>query len=290
MMKKSLFLILAVLLAFGSFAQSAADLILKAAEAVEAKKFAEAFTLYEKAMSNLGDVKVKPAINYDIATTAMQAGNNAAAIKYFDKAIEAGLADDSSGINVAKCYQYKGSVYTKMKDLNSALASFEKAIELTSDNPGSLYLNAAITAFNAGNFEKAVTYFGKSYESGYRPEDALLNKAMAYKKLNNDSAYMEAMLEGNAKFPGNKKFSGTLAGIYITQGQTLYMGGLDILNAANKKVNEKKLKLEDDEYKNEIAKVNESYAKAVEILNKSLELDPGNANAQKLIDACKPVK
>ena len=88
----------------------------------------------------------------------------------------------------------------------NSLASYEKAIELSQDKPGSLYFNAAITAFNAANFEKAVAYFDKSYESGYKPEDALINKANAYKNLKNDSLYEQTLMAGFEKFPGNILF------------------------------------------------------------------------------------
>ena len=177
-----------------------------------------------------------------------------------------------------------------MKDMANALLNYEKALELYPEKPGSLLMNTGTIAFNMGNFDKAISYFDQAIAIGFKPEDALLNKAAAYKKLNNDSLYMETLLVGNAKFPENKKFSGTLAGIYVTDGNKLYKGGLDILNATNKKLNEKKLKAEDAEYKNSIAKVNEEYAKAVEVLKKARALDPANVNAQELIDACKPVK
>jgi tetratricopeptide (TPR) repeat protein len=289
MMKKSLFLVLSVFFAAYIYAQDANQLIKLAQDSVQAGKFAGAFLLYEKAMANPGDVKVKPSINFEIATTAIQAGKNEAALTYLDKAIEAGV-DTSNHINLVKCYQYKAQVYNKLKNLPNSLECYEKALEISTDKPGTLMFNAATLAFNLEKYEKAVGYFDQAFQSGYKPEDALVNKAMVYKKMNNDSAYMLTLLLGNEKFPANKKFSGTLAGIYVTDGNKLYKGGLDILNAANKKINEKKLKPEDADYKNAIAKVNAEYAKAVEVLKKALVLDPANANAQKLIDACKPVK
>jgi tetratricopeptide (TPR) repeat protein len=289
-MKRSISFLTLFLFSLAVIAQDAAELIKQAGTMVEAKKFAEAFVLYEKALSNLGQVKVKESINFDVATVAMNAGKNEAALAYFDKAIAAAAADSSLGINVARCHQYKAMVYGKLKDLAKSLASYEKAIELTTDKPGTLYFNAAITAFNMEIYEKAVNYFDQAYMAGVKPEDALINKANAYKKLNNDSLYMETLVAGFEKFPGNKTISSRLAAIYFTEGNNLYKEGLTILNATIKKVNDKKLKPEDAEYNGEIAKVNETYAKAVEALKKSLELDPTNPNTQKLIDACKPVK
>jgi len=289
-MKKSFFLVLSILLSFPVFAQDAAKMISQADSLVNVKKFAEAFDLYDKALKNLGPVKVKESINYSVATVALNAGKNEEAIAYFDKAIAAEKADTSLKIDLVKCYQYKGLVYGRMKDLANSLASYEQAIELSPNNAGTLYFSAATTAFNLNNFEKAVTYFDKAYEAGIKPEDALLNKANALKRLNNDSLYLQTLLTGVEKFPANKNFSSKLGAIYYTDGAKLYKNGLDILNAAIKKVNDKKLKPEDAEYKDAITKVNEIYAQAVELLKKSLALDPANANVQKLIDACKPVK
>jgi len=286
MMKKSFFLVVAVCFSFTLFAQDAKELIGKANDAMQAKNYAGAFELYEKAMANLGNVQVNKSIYYNIALAAMQAEKNEAALGYFDKAIEAS-GDTSAHINVVKCYQYKGSVYNKMKDLPNALLSYEKALAASDDKPGVLYMNAGVTAFNLNNNEKALSYFDSAYTSGYKPEDALSFKAMVYKKMNNDSAYMQTMLLGNEKFPDNKKFSSALAGVYVGQGNTIYKGAVEMLNATNKKVNDKKLKTTDAAYKTEIDSAKAEFAKAVEVLSKALKFDPSNANALKLVDACK---
>lgn len=289
-MKKILSVVAALFFCTGVFAQDAAEMITKANDALKAGNYAEAFDLYDKAMSNLGDVQVPPSINYNIAFAAMQADKNEAALKYFDKAIEVGTADQASGINVAKCHENKGSVYNKMKDLNNALASYEKALELYTEKPGTLIMNAAVTAYKLENFEKAISYFDKAFEAGFKPEDALLNKAQAYRKLNNNDAFKQTLITGNEKFPENKKFSAALAGIYVGEGNEFYKAGVTILNAANKKVTDGKLKTEDAAYKSEVDKVKAEFAKAIDILEKAVALDPANANAQKLIDACKQVK
>jgi tetratricopeptide (TPR) repeat protein len=290
MMKKSLILIVAFFFPIAVFAQNAAELIKQANEALQAKNYTVAFDLYEKAMSDTAFARLNKSFNYNIALAAKGAEKNEAALSYFDKSIAIATSDPSSGISIPKCYENKASVYIKLKDMTNALLNFEKALELYTEKPGGLLMNAGGIAFNIGNFEKAIGYFDQALAIGFKPEDALLNKAAAYKKLLYDSLYLETLLVGNAKFPENRKFSGTLAGIYVTEGNTLYKSGLDMLNATNKKLNEKKLKAEDAEYKNAIAKVNDAYARAVEVLKKALALDPANVNAQKLIDACKPVK
>lgn len=282
-MRKMFVLVIALLFSVGVFAQDAAELLKQANDALKANQFAQAFELFEKAMSNLGNVQVDKSINYNIAYAAMQAEKNEAALKYFDLAIEA-------GIKVPKCYENKAIIYNKLKDYTNAMASYEKAFELSEDKPGSLMMSIAVTAFRLEDFEKAVAWFDKAYVAGFKPEDALFNKAGALKRLNKNDEYKQALIQGNEKFPENKKFSANLAGIYFTEGNTIYKGGVDILNAANTKINEGKLKTTDDAYKSELTKAKDEFAKALELLEKSKQLDPANANTQKLIDAINKVK
>jgi tetratricopeptide (TPR) repeat protein len=283
MMKKSLLLIVALAISLASVAQDAAELINKANDALKAGQFAQAFEMYEKAMSNLGTVEIDKSINYNIAFAAMEAEKNVAALSYFDKAIEAGT-------NVAKCYEYKGTIYNKMKDLQKALVNYEKAIELSEEKSGALLVNTANTAYKLENYEKALTYFDKALAEGFKQEDVLLLKAMTYRKMNNNEGFKETLVTGNEKFPENKKFSSALASIYVGEGNNFYKAGVEILNSANANVKAGKLKTEDQAYKDELSKVNAEFEKATEILKKALAVDPANQNAQKLIDACKPLK
>ncbi len=264
-------------------AQDAAELINKANEALKANQFAEAFELYDKAMSNLGEVVVDKAINFNIGFAAMQADKNEAALSYFDKAIEAGT-------NLPKCYEYKAGIYNKMKDYTNALANYEKALELYETKPGALLLNSAVTAYRLENFEKAVNYFDLAYQAGFKAEDALFNKAGALKKMGRDEEFKQTLELGFEKFPANKKIGTTLAGVYVTEGNELYRSGAEIINNANKQVTDGKLKTDDDAYKAEVEKAKAEFGKAVTILQKALTADPSNPNAQKLIDACNQVK
>ncbi len=282
-MKRLILPVVAVFLGIAAFAQDAAEMINKANEALKTNKFGEAFELYDKAMSNLGDVQVDKAINFNIGYAAMQAEKNEAALSYFDKAIEAEA-------NVAKCYEYKGSVYNKMKDYPNALASYEKALELSEEKPGALMLNAAITAYRLEQYEKAVNYFDLAYQAGFKAEDALLNKAMAQKKMNNEVGYKQTLVLGADTFPNNKRITAALAGVYVMEGNVLYKAGVEVLNAANKKVNDGAMTTEDDAYKAEVEKAKVEFKKGVDVLGLAIKLDPENQNAKKLIEACNQVK
>ena len=281
-MKKSLFLFSALLLSFTLFAQDAAELINKANEAMKNKQYAEAFEAYDKAMNNLGDVQVDAAINFNIGFAALQADKNDAAIKYFDKAIEAGA-------NVSKAWEYKAAAYNKLKDLGNALGAFEKAIETSTEDSGALCFNAAVLAFRMENFEKTVQYFDKAYQANFRPQDAIFNKAAALNRMGNAEAYKSTLTEGNGKFPDDKKIATALANVYVTEGNDLYKDGAEILNAANTKVNQGAYTTEDEAYKAEVAKAKAEFTQAMELLENAKKLDAANANAQKLIDAIKQV-
>jgi len=281
-MKKYLLFFAAALLSIAAFAQDAAELINKANEAMKNRQYAEAFEAYDKAMNNLGDVEVDAAINFNIGFAAMQADKNEAALKYFDIAIEAGA-------NISKSWEYKASIYNKMKDFAKALESFEKAIETSEEDTGALCFNAAVLAFRLENFEKTIKYFDKAYEAGFRPQDAIFNKAAAQNRMGDSEGYKASLKAGNEKYPTDKKIASALANIYVSEGNEIYRDGAEILNAANTKVNEGAYTTEDDAYKAEMGKANAEFRKALETLENALKLDASNANAQKLIEAIKQI-
>ena len=281
-MKKIFLFFVTLFIINAAFAQEAAEMINKANEAMKNRQYAEAFELYDNAMKNLGDVQVDASINFNIGFAAMQADKNEAALTYFDKAIEAGA-------NVPKAWEYKGTVYNKMKDAAKALECFEKAIETSEEDTGALSFNSAVLAFRLENFEKTVKYFDKAIASNFRPEDAYFNKAAALKRMGNDELYEATLVEANTKFPTDQKIAGALANAYVLKGNDLYTGGAAIINAANQKVTDGAFTTADAAYTTELDKAKVEFKKAMEVLEKAIKLDPKNANAQKLIDACKQV-
>lgn len=281
-MKKYLLFFAAALLSCAAFAQDAAELINKANEAMKNRQYAEAFEAYDKAMKNLGDVEVDAAINFNIGFAAMQADKNEAALEYFDKAIEAGA-------NISKSWEYKASVYNKMKDVAKALDSFEKAIETSEEDTGALCFNAAVLAFRQENFEKTIKFFDKAYQAGFRPQDAIFNKAAAQNRMGDSEGYKASLQAGNEKYPTDQKIASALANVYVSEGNEIYRNGAEILNAANTKVNEGAYTTEDDAYKAELGKANAEFRKALETLENASKLDASNANAQKLIEAIKQI-
>jgi len=281
-MKKVLLLFIAVFVTVFSFAQDAAEKLNQAQEALKAQDYAKAYTLYDEAMGNLGDVQVDASINFNIGFAAYKAENLEGAVKYFDKAI-------ADGINVSKSYEYKALAYNDKKDYKNAVANFKKAIESSEENTDDLVYNAAIAAYKGNMMGEAVEYFGKAAEAGYKGETATYYKAVILKKQGKDDEYKATLVEGSAKYPSDDKISGALANIYVSEGNELYKKGAAILSAANQKVNDGSLKTDDAAYTAEVEKAKVELKAAVEILEKAKALDSSNANAQTLLDACKAV-
>lgn len=281
-MKNYLFLILAVIAPVFLYAQDAAEKINQANEAMKAEDYAKAFTLYDEAINNLGDVQVEPAINFNIGFAAYKADKAEAAIKYFDKAIEA-------GVNVSRCHEYKALVYNQQQDYANAVASYEEAIATADGETNDMVFNAAIAAYRGEMLDKAVEFFGKSVENNYRGETALYYKAVVLKKQNKGAEYKATLEEGIQKYPAEEKIASALANVYVMEGNELYKKGVAIINAANEKVKAGTIQTTDDAYTAEIEKSKVEFKAAVEILEKAKALDATNQNVQKLLDACNAV-
>ncbi len=281
-MKRVVVLSIAIFLTVFSFAQDAAEKITQGNEALKAQDYAKAYALYNDAMSNLGDVQVDDAINFNIGFAAYKSENWDGAIKYLDKAIE-------KDVNVSKSYEYKALVYNEKKDYKNAVASFEKAAATSDGDSESLIFNAAISAYKGNMLDKAVELFGKSVDAGYKAETALYYKAVVLKKQGKDDEYQATLEEGVKKFPADDKITSALANIYVSEGNEHYKKGAAILSAANKKINDGSLKTTDEAYTAAVNKSKVEFQAAVDVLQKALNIDPSNANAKKLIDACKAV-
>lgn len=281
-MKKVVLLTLAVFVAVFSFAQDAADKINQANEALQAQEYEKAFTLYDEAMSNLGDVQVDASINFNIGYAGYKAEKYDGALKYFDKAIEVDA-------NVAKSYEYKAMIYSEQDEFAKAVESFEKAIETSEEDDPSLVYKAGIAAYRGGMLDKAVELFGKAVDKGYNPETALYYKAVALNKLGKDDQYQATLEEGAQKFPNDDKITSALAKIYVSEANDMYKKGAAILTAANEKVSAGTIKTTDDAYKTELSKAQDVFRDAIVVLEKAKKLDASNANIQKLMDACNAV-
>jgi tetratricopeptide (TPR) repeat protein len=279
-MKKGLsigILLFSVMLVHG---QDAAEKINRANEALTSQDWATAFTLYDEAMNNLGDVQVDESINFNIGYAGYKAGRFSEAVEYLDKAIEVGA-------NVSKAWEYKAICFNELEDYAKAVESFEKAAETSEDGGAASIYNGAIAAYKGNMLDKAVELFSQSVASDYKGETAQYYKAVVYNKQGNEAAYKQALMEGVEKFPGDERLSQALAKEYVSEGNTLYKKGVAVLNAANQKVNEGTLKTTDAAYTAEVEKAKTEFKAAADILEKAVQLDASNQNAELLLDACK---
>lgn len=279
-MKRVLTIGVFILSAIFVYAQDAAEKINQANQALTAKEYGKAFQLYDEAMKNLGDVQIDASINYNIGFAGYQAEKFQECLAYFDKAIAAGT-------QVSKSWEFKAGAYGKLNDYAKSVDAYLKAAETSEGGGKDLVYNAAVTAYKGELLDKAVELFTKSVEAGYKGETAQYYKAAVLKKQKKDAEYRQALIEGIEKFPGDKKIGELLAREYVTDGNKLYQQGATILTAANQKVAAGTLKTTDAAYNAEVDKAKEQFKAAAEILEKAVALDAANANAAKLLDACK---
>ena len=278
-MKQGLLLVAAVFFTIFSYAQDAAEKINQANEALKAKDYAKAYTLYDEAMSNIGDVQVDASINYNIGYAACESGNVEGAVKYMTKAIEA-------GVNVSKCHENLADLYVDKKDFTNALASYDKAIATSTENTDALIFKAASAAYNGNALDKSLEGFNKSIQSGYKGETAMFYKATILKKQGKDADYKATLEEGAVKYPGDAKIGPALAKVYVNEGNELYKKGAAIVGDANKKVTAGSMKTSDPAYIAEVEKSKVEFKAAIVVLEKAKALDATNKNVQTLLDAC----
>jgi tetratricopeptide (TPR) repeat protein len=278
-MKQVLLLVVAVIFTFVCNAQDAAEKINQANEALKAKDYAKAYTLYDEAMSNIGDVQIDASINYNIGFAACKSGNVDGAVKYMGKAIEAGT-------NVSKCHETLADLYVEKKDYTNAIASYDKAIATSTENTDALVFKAASAAYNGNALDKSIEGFNKCIQNGYKGETAVFYKATILKKQGKDTEYKTTLEEGAVKYPGDAKICPALAKIYVNEGNELYKKGAAILGEANKKVTAGTLKTDAPAYIAEFEKSKVEFNSAIAVLEKAKALDATNKNVQTLLDAC----
>jgi len=278
---KRILLLFVILFSVASagFSQDAATLINKANAALKAKNYAQAYTFYESAMGNMGDVKIDAAINYNIGFAAFQAKKYSAAEKYLNKAVVA-------KVNLPQTYELLGKTYTKLAKTQKAIDSYKKAITAGNTDKGSLYYNAGIAAYKGKMYKEASELFGKAVNEKYNPDKVLYLKALAVKKMGDMAGYKQILEDGFKAYPTNSKLKKSLADIYVGEGNNLYKNGVSILTDANAKVKSGAMKTTDDLYKKALLESKTKFTSAVKVLKQAVAIDATNKNALSLISAC----
>lgn len=264
-MKRVVLLVVAVCIAVVSFAQDAGALVEQANAAVESKDYAKAIELYEKVLATPDHGQDEANINKVLAqlkpVVAKEKAKEAIAAKDYPAAIEI----------------YKGL----MADGGDAALA---------EQAGKRFYNAGIVSYKAKDYLDAAKCFTVA-EQEFKYEKAGKYRSAALKKVAEGMAAEGKMsVDGVELCDANKELLTTsLAKAYVSEGNGLYKKGAGILSAANEQVNAGTLKTDDAAYAAEVTKANKEFKAAVVVLEKALEIDASNANATKLLEACKAV-
>lgn len=261
-MKRVVLLMVMVFISVMTFAQDASELMTQANAAVESKDFEKAIELFESVLAipdhgqnveNINAVlgQLRPAVAKTKASDAVDS-------KDYDKAIvlyEAAIADyPDAGIEeqAGKIFYNEGIKSYKSKDFVEAA-------------------NCFAIAQNNFNYSKAEKYKSASLK---KAAEALVAEG-------------KSSVEGVAVSEENKaELVENIAKVYFSQGYDKYQEGAATIKSATESVNSGSITTLDDEYKNAVAKGKKSFEQAIPFLKKTLELDPNNANAKKVLAAC----
>lgn len=264
-MKKVALLLVAVCFTAISFAQeNAGEFVEKANAAVESKDYATAVEMYEKVLAipdhGQDEANIKKVLGQLKPIVAKAEAKEALDAKDYPKAIE---------------------LY------NAAAAEFpgDASIKTTASK---LFYNAGIKSYKAKDFIDAAKCFTIA-EKQYGNAKAGKNKNAALKKVATGIATEGKTTVDEVELCDENKelLLKSLADVYVSSGNKLYKSGADMLIAANEKVTAGTMTTVDDAYKAEITKVKAELNKAIAVLEKAQAADASNANAKKLIDACK---
>ena len=118
----------------------------------------------------------------------------------------------------------------QVEDYNKALTSFEQIMEINnmpvvkSDNPDAvdtvIIFNAALAAYNAENYKKAIDYYKESAKYGYNGAKTYSLIGASYQMLKDTTSALEALKEGYAKYPEDNAILESMIQIYMDLNKT----------------------------------------------------------------------
>lgn len=263
-MKKVVLLLVAVCFTVFSFAQDAAEKMNQANEALQNKEYTKALELYQEVLAipdhGQNVEGINTAINQLKPIIAKENASEAIDNKEYDKAVEI----------------YKAAMKEFPED------------ESIASQAGVKFYNAGIISYKADDYLTAAKCFTIA-ETDFKNDKAEKYKSAALKKVAEGlAAKGKTSIEGVDVSPENQDLLiKSLANAYVMQGNDLYKKGAEILSAANTKVNDGSMSTADEAYTAEVTKAKKEFAAALEVLEKATGLDATNANAKKLIEACK---
>ncbi|NPA36337.1 MAG: tetratricopeptide repeat protein [Chlorobi bacterium] len=183
-------------------------------------------------------------------------------------------------------YKNEGNAALKSKDFKTALANYEKAIELWGDSEeldAPTVYNAATSARKLKDYDKAIEYYKKSKELNYRPDISTYYIAFSLKNQGKEKEMEQVLLSALKEFP-NSKYIGhmkkMLVTYYLKEGSVPFNEAAKIWESYNSLSEAQRTK---ELYDKTAVKANAKYEEAKPYFEKVLEIDPTNANAKKAL-------
>ncbi len=130
----------------------------------------------------------------------------------------------------------EGNAALKAKDYKTALASYEasiKAWDEAEEMDAAMVYNTATCSRKLKNDDKALKYYAKAKELGYKEDVSTYYIAKAYKSKGDKVEMEKTLLAGIEEFPNSKYVSymkKELAKHYVIQGNEYFTAGANILN------------------------------------------------------------
>ncbi len=272
-MRRLLLGIAFVLVGLSAFAQEDVTTTLnKAGEEMGGKNYQAAYELFDKALSNPGDVEIQGGHYFNAAYCAEQANKYEAAIKYYDKAI-------SVGANVSTAKSQKAGCLVE-------LGKYDEALAIDETEAPKLSYKIAATCYKAKDYEGAYKYFTIAKNSNYETANSVYYSAVALEKQGKDEECKE-LLKAEATNHPETNVTKKLAIILSGEGIDAYKEGANIITDANNKVNAGTFTTEDDAYKTALKQSSDKMKEALAIFEEVLKLDSSNSTATKYVEACK---
>lgn len=209
-----------------------------------------------------------------------------------------------------------GDAAFEAKNYAEVVAKYGEYLKLNDYKDTVRIYNCAYSANQAKMYEEAALYFDMAVKLNYNLDDSYTGEAMAYRNLNKTEEFISTVTAGLEALPGNENLEKLLYSYCIKQGQAAQKKGdlaeaeamyKNVLIASNVKYQEGALyslgvmlynqgakilqdaepmrTTETDKYNVEKAKADELWKEAKEYLDKTLALNPENANAKKVADA-----
>ncbi len=178
-------------------------------------------------------------------------------------------------------YKNEGNEFVRNKQFADALASYKQAITLWGDSvDAATVYNAGMCAQRTKELDEAYAFYAKAQTLGYKEADAAYRMASILKAQKKDDEYAKAIEEGFGKYKNGKTgnaFKKDYAKLFRDQAFGLYNEGAEITKAMQTAGADKMDKLKAD--------ARAKFSEAKPIIEKSLEINPDDANAKAIKDS-----